>query len=351
MQVSVRSTGICGSDQHYYHHFRNGDILVREPLALGHESSGVVEAVGSGVTGFQPGDRVALEVGLPCDKCKLCLDGRYNLCPEMKFRSSGKAFPHFQGTLQGRINHASKWCYKLPDNVSLDEGALLEPLSVAIHAVRRARFQPGSRVLVIGAGAVGMLTAAVLRAEKAGSITIADIEGRRVEFAKANGFADAGVEVPRTRPKSDKIEDKLALAQQTAQMLVQGAANAQSDTPAQYDYVFECTGVEACVQAAIYATRPGGAVLLVGMGTPIQTLPLSAAALREVDLLGVFRYANTYEYGLQLLANGREPGMPDISKLATHHFKGFERAVDAFNMAGKPVDENGNLVLKVIIES
>ena len=243
--------------------------------------------------------------------------------------------------------------------MSLDEGALLEPMSVAIHAVRRARLQPGAKVLVLGAGAVGLLTAAMLLVAKASSITIADIEARRVEFATENGFANIGVPVPRTRAKSDSAEDKLAHAQQTARVLMDGAhavnGNGNDESAAtnqeQFDFVFECTGVEACVQASIYATAPGGAVLLVGMGTPVQTVPISAAALREVDLLGVFRYANTYPYGLELLANKEKNGLPDIAKLATHHFKGLDKASDAFAMAAKSTEEQGNLVLKVIIEA
>lgn len=117
MQVAVRATGLCGSDLHYFNHYRNGDIQVREPLTLGHESSGVVTAVGPGVpagaaAALRPGDRVALEVGLPCGECALCAEGRYNICRAMKFRSSAKAFPHAQGTLQDRINHPAKWCHK-----------------------------------------------------------------------------------------------------------------------------------------------------------------------------------------------------------------------------------------------
>lgn len=327
---------------------------MREPLALGRESSGVVEAVGSNAAGkFEPGDRVALEVGLPCENCVLCRAGRYNICPGMQFRSSAKAFPHFQGTLQGRINHPAKWCHKLPDAVTLDEGALLEPLSVAIHALRRARPRPGARALVLGAGAVGLLVAAMLRVEKAGSITIADIEGRRVDFAKQNGFADVAVTVPRTRPKSDAIEDRLAVAQDTSKVLTEAGSDEQTEGAPDplFDIVFECTGVESCVQAAIYSTTPGGAVMLIGMGTPIQTLPMSAAALREVDLRGVFRYASTYEYGIGLLENKERYGLPDVSKLATHRFKGFDNVVEAFAMAAKPVDDAGSLVIKVIIET
>lgn len=349
LQISVRRTGICGSDQHYYNHFRNGDILVREPMALGHESSGVVEVVGADVTGFKPGDQVALEVGIPCEECRHCVAGRYNICPSMRFRSSAKAFPHFQGTLQGRINHPAKWCHKLPENVTLDEGALLEPLSVAIHAIRRSKVEKGANVLVIGAGAVGLLTAAVLRTTGASKITIADIAGSRVEFAKKNGFADRGFEVPRANPDAvASIEGKLDHAKATAAAVMKAGNDDESQ---QFDAVFECTGVESCVQTAIYSTVAGGRVLLIGMGIPIQTLPMSAAALREVDLVGVFRYAQTYEYGLEVLANKAKYNLPDITKLATHRFSGFDQVVGAFSMAGKPQDEQGNLVIKVIIET
>lgn len=118
VQIAVQSTGLCGSDLHYFGHFRNGDILVREPLTLGHESSGTVVAVGSGVSNLKPGDRVALEVGLPCESCEYCDSGRYNICRGMKFRSSAKAFPHMQGTLQERINHPARWVHKYVSTAS-----------------------------------------------------------------------------------------------------------------------------------------------------------------------------------------------------------------------------------------
>ena len=112
LQIEIRATGICGSDLHYYQHYRNGDIVVQEPLSLGHESAGIVSEVGSHVEGFRVGDHVALEVGVPCGSCDRCKEGRYNLCKEMRFRSSGKSFPHFQGTLQQRINHPTAFCHK-----------------------------------------------------------------------------------------------------------------------------------------------------------------------------------------------------------------------------------------------
>ena len=112
LQVDIKATGICGSDLHYYQHYRNGNIYVQEPISLGHESAGIVSEVGPLVEGFQVGDHVALEVGVPCRSCNRCEEGRYNLCKEMRFRSSGKGFPHFQGTLQQRINHPATFCHK-----------------------------------------------------------------------------------------------------------------------------------------------------------------------------------------------------------------------------------------------
>lgn len=112
LQIAVKATGVCGSDVSYYNKFRNGDLQASAPLSLGHESAGIVVAVGEAVTGFQIGERVALEVGVPCDSCRSCQRGRYNLCPKMRFRSSAKSVPHYQGTLQERINHPAKWCHK-----------------------------------------------------------------------------------------------------------------------------------------------------------------------------------------------------------------------------------------------
>lgn len=112
VQIAIRSTGLCGSDLHYYNHGRNGDIIVQEPMSLGHESAGVVSAVGTAVSGFSVGDKVALEVGVPCRECDRCKEGRYNICKALRFRSSAKSFPHFQGTLQERLNHPAEWCHK-----------------------------------------------------------------------------------------------------------------------------------------------------------------------------------------------------------------------------------------------
>ena len=346
LQIAIRSTGLCGSDLHYYNHGRNGDIVVKEPLVLGHESAGTVVAVGHEVENFAVGDKVALEVGLPCEECESCKNGRYNLCKNMRFRSSAKIFPHFQGTLQERINHPAKWCYKLPESMSFDEGAILEPLGVAVHATRRAQISKTATVLVFGGGAVGLLCAYMAMEAGASRVIIADIDAGRVEFSVTNGFADHGYVVPLKRGQS--IEEKLEIAKETASHITQTKL-ATGKTVEEVDVVFECTGVESCVQAGIYATKPGGRVMLVGMGTPVQTLPLSAAALREVDLCGVFRYVNTYGSGIELLST-KESELPNPVSLITHRFHGLQHAREAFEMAARTMDGDGNLVLKVVIE-
>ncbi|KAI4605426.1 uncharacterized protein J4E88_008089 [Alternaria novae-zelandiae] len=347
LQISVRSTGLCGSDLHYYRHYRNGDIIVREPMSLGHESAGVVVDVGSEVSGFKVGDKVALEVGQPCENCERCKEGRYNICKGMKFRSSAKAFPHAQGTLQDRINHPAAWCHKLPEDMSLDLGALLEPLSVAIQASKRAQLAPGSTVLVFGAGAVGLLVAAMAKISGAGTVVIADIDAGRVQFAVDNKFAHHSYTVPMKRGST--IEEQLDIAKEVAAEVGKLSKESGGEI-GEVDAVFECTGVPSCVQASIYATRPGGKVLLIGMGTPIQTLPISAAALREVDILGVFRYANTYPTGIEVVSKTGDD-YPAFAKLVTHTYKGLESAVEAFEMAGKTKDDSGKLVIKVVLET
>lgn len=242
----MASTGLCGSDLHYYSHFRNGDILVREPLSLGHESAGVVTAVGSSVSHLKTGDKVALEVGLPCEQCQRCQQGRYNICKDVRFRSSGKAFPHFQGTLQERINHPAKWVYKLPEEIDLDVGALLEPLGVALHAFRRSLMPKDATVVVFGAGAVGLLCAAVAKLKGAGKVIIADIDAGRLDFAVKNGFAHNSYTVPMKRGKD--IDENLKIAKDTA------AEVGKVDNVGEVDVVFECTGVPSCVQAGIYVS-------------------------------------------------------------------------------------------------
>jgi len=211
-----------------------------------------------------------------------------------------------------------------------------------MHGCRRAALKTGSTVLVFGAGAVGLLCAAMCKVSGAKKVIIADIQSERVDFAVQNKFADAKIVVPMKRPQA--IEEKLAFAKEIAEMVKSASGTGEVDA------VFECTGVESCLQAAIYSTKPGGRIMLIGMGSPIQTLPISGAALREIDLVGVFRYANTYEDAIKLVSSDN-PLLPDLTKLITQRFKGFESIPDAFAMAGRVKDDEEKLVLKVLVDT
>lgn len=206
----------------------------------------MVAAVGASVSDLAPGDHVALEVGLPCGECKLCAEGRYNICRGMSFRSSAKSFPHAQGTLQEAVAHPRKFVHKLPVQVPLELGALVEPLSVAMHAGDRSQLKDkkDAVVLVLGAGAVGLLCCAVSKVLGAKKVVVADINADRVAWAVERGFADASVVVPMKRPEG--IDAKLEFAREVAALVGEKAGDV--------DVTFECTGVESCLQAAIYVS-------------------------------------------------------------------------------------------------
>jgi len=293
------------------------------------------------------GDRVALEVGLPCKVCSLCISGRYNICPRLVFRSSAKVFPHSHGTLTERVNHAADMSHRLPSNVSFEEGALAEPLAVCLHAIRRSGIGEmplgAGSVLVLGAGAIGLLTAAALAAATGVSrVVVADIDEARLGIARALGFGAIDTFLlPMNTPKG-KVEDTLADSK-AASLSVQASMNGGGG----FDRVFECTGVANCVQMGIFASNPGGKVVLVGMGNSVQTLPIGAASLREVDIVGVFRYAGEYPAAISLLA-GKLKGVRE--KLVTHRVA-LKDAKEGFDLALKGKDEDGKPVLKVMIGS
>jgi L-iditol 2-dehydrogenase len=321
------------------------------------------------VTTLSVGDRVALEVGLPCRTCALCKQGRYNICKAMRFRSSAKTFPHLDGTLMERTNHDADMCHALPDSVSDAGGALVEPLAVTLHAIRRSR--PPSReevksareageetaALVFGAGAIGLLLAGALAGgENFSSIVVADIDERRLRIAedmrlglKTVLIPKGGVPPLKDAPLAEQTAYALENAQRVAAVLTEAAREEGGLAVDGFSRVYDCTGVPACVQAGIYASAPGGVLVQVGMGHPIQTLPVGAAALREVDIIGVFRYdGHAYPAAIALLASGKMKSVEE--KVVTHRLK-FEEGERAFELAGKGVDEEGNPVVKVVIEN
>ncbi|KAF9233414.1 chaperonin 10-like protein [Melanogaster broomeanus] len=326
-QVAVKATGLCGSDLHYYLEGRNGDFALQAPLVLGHESAGVVVSVGPGVKNLFPGQRVAIEAGVMCQHCEYCDSSRYNLCKGMRFASSAKTFPHLDGTLQDRMNHPANVLHPLPDNCSFEQAALAEPLSVLIHASRRAGLREGQKILVFGVGSIGILACALAKSSGASKVVAIDINQQRLDFAKGNGFASQTFCLPKVdRAKSS--EEQLRRARESVSL-----ALSEFGTPDGFDIVFECTGAETCIQMSIHAAITGGKVMLV------------AAALREVDIIGSFRYANTYPTALALLASGK---LTNIEKLITHRIR-LQDTARGFELLARGKDEDGNMVMKVMI--
>jgi len=317
--IAVKSVGICGSDVHYWKHGRIGPFILNAPMVLGHESSGQVVAVGEKVTHLKAGDRVTMEPGIPCRSCNSCKIGRYNLCPDIIFMAT----PPYDGSLSNYYLHPADFCYKLPDHVSYDEGAMCEPLSVGVHAVTRAKVSVGQTVLITGAGPIGLMCLMAARAAGAGTTIITDIKQERLEVAKQLGATHA-IDTTKLTDVVTHIHSLVG--------------------PQTIDTAIECSGATVAIHAAIKATRNGGVVCLVGMGTPEITLPLVDAAVREVDIIGVFRYANTYPKTLALIASGKV----DVKPLITHHFN-FRESVDAFNVARLGADKDNKMAIKVVI--
>lgn len=323
VQIRTRATGICGSDIHYYQHGRNGNYVVRNPLVLGHEAAGDVVAVGKDVTTVKVGDRVAIEPQRPCASCQQCKQGTYNLCPHLKFTGSATANPPVQGSLQQSYNHPANFVYRLPDHLSYIEGALIEPLSVAIHSVRRSGLRAGQSALIFGGGAIGLLCATVARVSGASKIGVIDIDQSRLDYAKSHGMADHVFKMPLSQG-ADTSDSKSTWAAKLAEEILQHPGFSLAEK------VFECTGVELCVNVGIHCAAPAGKVVLVGMGAPVQQIDVGSASKREIDLLGLWRYANTFETAVDLLASGRL----EVKSLGTHQFE-LERAGDAFDLVLK----------------
>lgn len=340
-------------------------------MCLGHESSGVVTATGPEAQNLKVGDRVALEVGLPCRQCALCLSSpsRYNLCPEMRFRSSAKIFPHLDGTLMQLTTHPETMCHKLPDNVSFAGGALVEPLAVCLHAIRRSKPPAksdlpqgyNSTALIFGAGAIGLLLAAALSAQDAfAHIVVADIDASRLDIASSLSLPNLSTFLipkpsnppPRDAPQADQTAFALSTAQSTASALKSSIPNTDPSSLSPslgFTRVYDCTGVPACVQAGIYAASPGSVLTQIGMGNPVQTVPVGAAALREVDIIGVFRYdGHAYPAAIELMGSGK---MSVVEERVVTHKVGLDQGGRAFGLAGGGVDEQGRPVVKVVIES
>jgi L-iditol 2-dehydrogenase len=282
--VEVASVGICGSDVHYYEHGRIGSRVVTEPLVLGHEASGRVVALGPGASRHRAGDRVCIEPGVPCGRCRECRAGHYNLCPDMRFLGT----PPVDGSLTNYVAVPEDFAFGLPPSISDEAGALIEPLAVAVWACGKARISAGHRVLVTGAGPIGLLVAQTARALGATEVAITDVSPARLASARRFGFEQA-IDVTRTSPRDMGLE---------------------------VDALIECSGRGAALQDAISVLRPAGVVVLVGMGEDQISLPLELIQQRELWVTGTFRYAGVYPAAIALAAQGRV----DLEAMVTGRF-------------------------------
>ena len=268
--VEVRAVGVCGSDVHWYRDGRIGSTRVEDPLVLGHEASGVIVEVGAGVSRDRVGARVALEPGVPCGRCAQCRAGRYNLCPGVRFFAT----PPIDGAFATHVVIASDFAHDVPDAVDDDEAALIEPLAVALWAVRKAAVGIGDRVLVSGAGPVGLLVLQVARAAGA-EVRVSDVSAERRSVATELG--------------ATRIIDPLT-----------------EPLPTDTTVLIECSGVSSAIRAGITALAPAGRAVLVGMSADGDvTLPLDVIQSREIALTGTFRYAHQYPDAIELAATGR----------------------------------------------
>lgn len=293
--VRVASVGVCGSDVHYYEHGRIGSYVVQEPLVLGHEASGVVVALGSEVTRRHVGQRVSVEPGEPDLACPQCLAGRYNLCEAMSFHAT----PPVDGSFAEVVAVHELFAHPVPDHVSDDAAALLEPLSVAVWACRKAGVTAGSRVLVTGAGPVGLLVVQVSLAQGAAQVVVTDVNPDRLAVAAELG-ATGTVRAP-------------------DQQLPDGFAP---------DVLVECSGNGRALLDALPVVAPAGRVVLVGMGGSDVPLPLSLLQERELTLMGVFRYADTWPTAIALVASGRV----ELDRLVTGRY-GLDQVDQALSAA------------------
>ncbi|KAK7695916.1 hypothetical protein QCA50_000555 [Cerrena zonata] len=334
--VTVKKTGICGSDVHYMVAGRIGSFIVENPMVLGHESAGLVHQVGKKVKNLKVGDRVAMEPGATCRICEDCKKGRYELCPDIIFAAT----PPYDGTLARYYRIPADLCYKLPDQLTLEDGAMMEPLSVAIHSVANtAGLRANQTVVVFGAGPVGLLCMAVAKALGASRIIAVDIVPSRLEFAK--NFAATETYVP---PAMEPGESKIAYSERNANLMKEKLGIEERGKKS-IDLVVEASGAEVSIQTGIFIARTGGTFVQVGMGAPEIVIPITTLLCKEINFKGSFRYGpGDYELAIALVSQGKI----DLKPLVTHRYK-FENAVEAFaaTKAGKSPD--GKPVIKAVI--
>lgn len=316
VRIRLHTVGVCGSDVHYYTHGRIGDFVVNEPMVLGHEAAGTVIETGANVTHLKPGDRVCMEPGIPDPKSRASRLGLYNVDPAVTFWAT----PPVHGVLCPETVHPASFTYKLPDNVSFAEGAMVEPFAVGMQAAARAKITPGDTAVVTGCGTIGIMVALAALAGGCSRVLISDISAAKLKLAESYGGI-TGVnlkEVDLVRTVKEATEGWGA------------------------DIVFECSGAPAAVRDLFKVVRPGGTVVIVGLPPEPVAVDLAAACFRECRIETVFRYANVFDRALALIAAGKV----DLKPLVSGTYA-FDQSIAAFERAaeGRPEDVKLQIIL------
>ena len=313
--VKLEYVGICGSDMHYYETGAIGDYVVEPPFVLGHEPGGVVVEVGSNVKHLKVGDHVALEPGKTCGHCEFCRTGRYNLCPDVIFFAT----PPVDGVFQEYVAHEADLCFKLPENVSTLEGALIEPLAVGFHAANQGNAHAGQTAVVIGAGCIGLVSMMALKAEGVSKVYVVDIMPKRLEKAMELG-ADGVI----NGREQDAVEAVKALT---------GGMGC--------DLVIETAGTEFTSRQCVHMTKKGATIVLVGYSkTGEIQLPMSLALDKELEIKTVFRYRHIYPMAIEAVAAGKV----NLNGIVTDIFD-FD---DIQNAMDKSIADKANIVKAVV---
>ena len=304
--IKVNHVGVCGSDLSIF--ATSHDSFVRQskyPVVLGHECAGEVVEAGKNASGFKTGDRVAVEPGVPCMKCEYCMTGRYNLCDRMNFMACP---PWERAALSEYISHPAVMCFKLPDNVSTLEGALVEPFSVGMHAVKRAEAAPGQTVLIIGSGCIGLTVLLACKVYGASIVYVADMFDLRLNKAKELGATET------INSNDADLADKIM-------ELTCGKG---------VDIVFEAAGNPTTAEVTQKTVKKGGKIVIVGNIHGAVPFDLMRTASREVDIIGIFRYRNQYPTAIEAISSG----LANIQSICTDLYpfdqvqRGFEDAYE-----------------------
>ncbi|MER8394225.1 NAD(P)-dependent alcohol dehydrogenase [Mesorhizobium sp. M1340] len=305
VRIKIHTVGICGSDVHYYTHGRIGPFVVEAPMVLGHEAAGTVVETGEGVEHLKVGDRVCMEPGIPDPNSRASRLGLYNIDPAVRFWAT----PPIHGVLTPYVVHPANYTFKLPDNVSFAEGAMVEPFAVGMQAAAKAKIAPGDTAVVIGAGPIGTMVAIAALAGGCARAVVADLAQPKLDIAA--GYQ--GVIPVNIRDKSLPAEVK---------RLTDGWG---------IDVVFECSGSTKAWETLLDLPRPGGTVVVVGLPVAPVAFDIATASTKEIRIETVFRYAHQYDRAIALMGSGRVDLKPLIS--ATFPFEdsitAFDRAVEA----------------------